>query len=110
MFYLQTIKSGTNVLFSQVDIGDGVLVDERTLSRLRRDAKDSGPRLARGFLKVLFSPEELEGKSLFGKKSNAHKNAAQKEALDFRRVYAILGMCEKVFSICFPCRFFFLYH
>ncbi|KAH7968998.1 hypothetical protein HPB52_013580 [Rhipicephalus sanguineus] len=77
----------------KVDIGDGVLVDEGTLSRLRRDAKDSGPRLARGLLKVLFSPEELENKSLYGRKSNAHKNLPQKEALDVKRVNAILGMC-----------------
>ncbi|XP_049274269.1 uncharacterized protein LOC119403403 [Rhipicephalus sanguineus] len=77
----------------KVDIGDGVLVDEGTLSRLRRDAKDSGPRLARGLLKVLFSPEKLENKSLYGRKSNAHKNLPQKEALDVKRVNAILGMC-----------------
>ncbi|KAL1424589.1 hypothetical protein MTO96_019993 [Rhipicephalus appendiculatus] len=79
----------------EVDIGDGVLVDEGTLSRLRRDAKDSGSRLARGLLKVLFSPEELEGKSLYGSKSNARKNLPQKEALDAKRVNDILGFFRR---------------
>ncbi|KAL1454767.1 hypothetical protein MTO96_043670, partial [Rhipicephalus appendiculatus] len=64
------------VIAPKVDIGDGDLVDAGTLSRLLRDAKDSGSRLARGLLKVLFAPEELEGKSIYGRKSNAHKNFA----------------------------------
>ncbi|KAL1455754.1 hypothetical protein MTO96_043650 [Rhipicephalus appendiculatus] len=38
------------------------VVDEGTLSLLRRDANDPGSILARGLLKVLFSPEELEAK------------------------------------------------
>ncbi|KAH7964981.1 hypothetical protein HPB49_002726 [Dermacentor silvarum] len=78
----------------KVDLGEGILLDDGTLTRLRRDAKNSGSRFARGLLKVLFTAEELENKSLFGRRSNAHKDAAQKEALDPRRVNAILSMCD----------------
>ncbi|KAH7953628.1 hypothetical protein HPB49_010738 [Dermacentor silvarum] len=75
----------------KVDLGEGVLLDDATLTRLRRDAKNSAARFARGLLKVLFTADELENKSLFGRRSNAHKDAAQKEALDPRRVNAILN-------------------
>ncbi|KAH6945621.1 hypothetical protein HPB50_009305 [Hyalomma asiaticum] len=75
----------------KVDLGDGVLIDEGTLSRLRQDSKGSASRFARGLLKTLFSPDELENKSLFGRRSNAHKDTTQKEALDSRRVNAILA-------------------
>ncbi|KAH6920117.1 hypothetical protein HPB50_028895 [Hyalomma asiaticum] len=90
-------QPGAVVGASKVDLGNGVLVDEGTLSRLRQDSKGSASRFARSLLKTLFSPDELENKSLFGRRSNAHKDAAQKEALDSRRVNAILGYTAKEF-------------
>ncbi|XP_070389448.1 uncharacterized protein [Dermacentor albipictus] len=84
--------------FTKVDLGEGILLDESTLTRLRRDAKNSGSRFAQGLLKVLFSSEELENKSLFGRRSNPHKGAAQKEALDPRRVNAILRYTARHFD------------
>ncbi|XP_075558702.1 uncharacterized protein LOC142590457 isoform X8 [Dermacentor variabilis] len=93
-----SVEPGTVVSAPKVDLGEGILLDESTLTRLRRDAKNSGSRFARGLLKVLFSSEELENKSLFGRRSNAHKGAAQKEALDPRRVNAILSYTARHFD------------
>ncbi|KAH6942789.1 hypothetical protein HPB50_010545 [Hyalomma asiaticum] len=91
-------QPGAVVAASKVDLGNRVLVDEGTLSRLRQDSKGSASRFARSLLKTLFSPDELENKPLFGQHSNSHKDAAQKEALDSRRVNAILGYTAKEFS------------
>ncbi|KAH7933859.1 hypothetical protein HPB49_018334 [Dermacentor silvarum] len=74
-----------------VDIGDGVLIEEGTLARLRKDSSNSACCFARGLIRAVFTPEELINKSLFGKKSNAHKENVPKEALDPRRVNAVLG-------------------
>ncbi|KAH7985681.1 hypothetical protein HPB49_026312 [Dermacentor silvarum] len=63
----------------------------KTKEQLQQTQDCLGSRFARGLLKVLFTAEELENKSLFGRRSNAHKDAAQKEALDPRRVNAILN-------------------
>ncbi|XP_072141831.1 uncharacterized protein [Dermacentor andersoni] len=93
-----SVEPGTVVSAPKVDLGEGILLDESTLTRLRRDAKNSGSRFARGLLKVLFSSEELENKSLFGRRSNAHKGAAQKEALDPRQVNAILSYTARHFD------------
>ncbi|KAH7937169.1 hypothetical protein HPB49_008423 [Dermacentor silvarum] len=79
----------------KVDLGEGVLLDDGTLTRLRRDAKNSGSSLARGPLKLLLTAEEQENKSLFGWRSNAHKDAAQKEALDPRRVNTNLSPARR---------------
>lgn len=59
--------------------------------RLRLDANSSGSLYARGLLKALFT-KELEGRSLFGRPSNAHKGFPQKEPLDSKKINAILGM------------------
>ncbi|XP_075535136.1 uncharacterized protein LOC142570666 [Dermacentor variabilis] len=75
----------------KVDIGDGVLVEEGTLARIKNDSNGSACRFARNLLRATFAPEELINKSLFGKKSNAHKDFVAKEGLDPRRVNAALG-------------------
>ncbi|XP_075534313.1 uncharacterized protein LOC142568128 [Dermacentor variabilis] len=81
----------------KVDIGDGVLVEEGTLARIKNDSNGSACRYARGLLRATFAPEELINKSLFGKRSNAHKDFVAKEGLDPRRVNAVLGMYAKSF-------------
>lgn len=78
--------------FSQVDIGDGVTVDAGTLARITADSKVSACRFARSMVRLLYTPEELAGKSLYGRKSNSHKDAAVNDALDPVRLTAILGM------------------
>ncbi|KAH7977738.1 hypothetical protein HPB49_003356 [Dermacentor silvarum] len=60
-----------------VNSSDGVLVEKEILARLKKTAG--------AVLRALLYPEELTNKSLFGKKSNAHKNIVTKKALDPRR-------------------------
>ncbi|KAL1445498.1 hypothetical protein MTO96_044998 [Rhipicephalus appendiculatus] len=72
------------------------VVDEGTLSLLRRDANDPGSILARGLLKVLFSPEELEGSHVMAENPMHIKIWPQKEALDVKQVNAILENFELV--------------
>ncbi|XP_049511246.1 uncharacterized protein LOC125939828 [Dermacentor silvarum] len=86
-----SVTESVSVSSRKVDIGDGVLVEEGTLARLKKDSSNSACRFAMGLLRAVFTPEELINKSLFGKKSNAHKENVVKEALDPRRVNAVLG-------------------
>ncbi|MCZ6925292.1 MAG: BEN domain-containing protein, partial [Rickettsia endosymbiont of Ixodes persulcatus] len=67
-----------------------VLVDSVTLMRLKERNKAAGP-FARARLNVVFNSEELESKSLTGRKSNAFKDALAKEALDPIRLNAVIG-------------------
>lgn len=86
----------------QVNIGGGVLVEKTLLERLHSHC--NGPtKFARHLLRGVFTLEEMRGKSLFGKGSNANKNAEVKEALDPVRVNAVIGEL-----LMMPCRFFFL--
>lgn len=74
----------------QVNIGGGVLVETTLLERLHSHCQ--GPtKFARHLLRSIFTVEEMRGKSLFGKGSNANKNAVVKEALDPVRVNAVIG-------------------
>ncbi|KAG0421478.1 hypothetical protein HPB47_002624 [Ixodes persulcatus] len=73
-----------------VDIGNNVLVNEAALLRAREKYKAAGP-FARALLGLVFSDEELAGRSLTGRKSNAYKDAAAKEALDPVRLNAIIA-------------------
>lgn len=87
----------------QVNIGGGVLVEKTLLERLHSHC--NGPtKFARHLLRGVFTLEEMRGKSLFGKGSNANKNAEVKEALDPVRVNAVIGEL-----LMMPCRFFFSY-
>lgn len=73
-----------------VDIGNSVLVDSATLHRLKESNKAAGP-FARALLNVVFNAEELEGRSLTGRKSNAFKDTPAKEALDPIRLNAVIA-------------------
>ncbi|XP_075732967.1 uncharacterized protein LOC119161495 isoform X2 [Rhipicephalus microplus] len=79
----------------RVNIGGGVLVEKTLLERLHSHC--NGPtKFARHLLRGVFTLEEMRGKSLFGKGSNANKNAEVKEALDPVRVNAVIGYtCSK---------------
>ncbi|KAH8029251.1 hypothetical protein HPB51_024425 [Rhipicephalus microplus] len=73
-----------------VNIGGGVLVEKTLLERLHSHC--NGPtKFARRLLRGVFTLKEMRGKSLFGKGSNANKNAEVKEALDPVRVNAVKG-------------------
>ncbi|KAL3246055.1 hypothetical protein MRX96_057974 [Rhipicephalus microplus] len=69
---------------------------EKTLLE-RLHSHCNGPtKFARHLLRGVFTLEEMRGKSLFGKGSNANKNAEVKEALDPVRVNAVIGYtCSK---------------
>ncbi|XP_075741363.1 uncharacterized protein LOC142790406 [Rhipicephalus microplus] len=67
-----------------VDIGSGVMVEELQLDNLKRGCLGNSGKFARGLQRILFSPEELKGKYLFGKKCNA-------EPRDPVRVKAVIG-------------------
>lgn len=75
----------------KVDIGSNVHVDENLLEQLKRKETSPGP-FARGLLTIVFSDEELNGHSLFGKKCNAQKEDTVKPGLDPVRVNAVIGM------------------
>lgn len=74
----------------KVAIGDSVFVDQHILDGLSA-ANMSAAKYARSLLKAVFTTEELKGRSLCGKKSNAHKDSPAKEALDPVRLQAVLN-------------------
>ncbi|XP_040077236.3 uncharacterized protein LOC115320448 [Ixodes scapularis] len=79
----------------QVDIGSNVLVDQYQLRQLELTESAPGP-FSRGLLCIVFTKEERAGKSLFGKKSNSHKNNPVKPGLDPVRVQAVIAYtCTK---------------
>ncbi|XP_077551331.1 uncharacterized protein LOC144165053 [Haemaphysalis longicornis] len=87
------------VAAEQVDIGNGVQVDAGTLARIKADSKGSACRFARSMVRLLFTPEELVGRSLYGRKSNSHKEAAVKDAIDPVRWNAILNYTVKEYGV-----------
>ncbi|KAM7282844.1 hypothetical protein ISCGN_000073 [Ixodes scapularis] len=74
-----------------VDIGSNVLVDQYLLRQLELTESAPGP-FSRGLLCIVFTKEERAGKSLFGKKSNSHKNDPVKPGLDPVRVQAVIAL------------------
>lgn len=74
----------------QVDIGGGVTVEAVLLERLDTYCKGQPTKYARHLLRSVFSMEELQGKSLSGKVSNANKGTERKEGLDPVRLNAVI--------------------
>ncbi|XP_077558797.1 uncharacterized protein LOC144174166 [Haemaphysalis longicornis] len=80
----------------QVDIGGGVAVEAVLLERLETYCKGQPTKYARHLLRSVFSTEELQGKSLSGKTSNANKGTEKKEGLDPVRLNAVISYtCAK---------------
>ncbi|XP_033121734.1 uncharacterized protein LOC117120761 isoform X2 [Anneissia japonica] len=72
-----------------VDIGHGVLVERQVLQLITQSS--TGPtKMVRKLFSTLFKSEEVIGKSMSGRKSNAHLEREVKEQLDPQRVSAIL--------------------
>ncbi|CAN8013417.1 unnamed protein product, partial [Ixodes persulcatus] len=76
-------------------IRDCVFVDQNILASLSA-ANMSAAKYTRSLLKVVFSTEELKGRSLRGKKSIARKDSPAKEALDSLMLQAGLVNLTKV--------------
>ncbi|XP_033121735.1 uncharacterized protein LOC117120761 isoform X3 [Anneissia japonica] len=73
----------------KVDIGHGVLVERQVLQLITQSS--TGPtKMVRKLFSTLFKSEEVIGKSMSGRKSNAHLEREVKEQLDPQRVSAIL--------------------
>ncbi|XP_064468979.1 uncharacterized protein LOC135383472 [Ornithodoros turicata] len=83
----------------QVDIGGGVLVGSHHLTYLNSRCTGQPTKFARALLRVLFTGDELKGRSLFGVACNAHKDKAVKEALDSTRVNALISYTVSSFGL-----------
>ncbi|XP_064479119.1 uncharacterized protein LOC135392334 [Ornithodoros turicata] len=93
---LEASQHSTPVEAEKVNIGGGVLVEKTSLDQLHSHCRGAPTKFARGLLRILFPLEELQGKSLFGKGSNANKDGPIKEALDPVRINALIGyVCSK---------------
>ncbi|KAL1460314.1 hypothetical protein MTO96_027572 [Rhipicephalus appendiculatus] len=86
----QTLRDMFPQEMTTVDIGSGVMVEQLQLDNLTRGCPGNPGKFSRGLLRILFSPEELKGKSLFGKKCNAKKEQEAREGLDPVRVKAVI--------------------
>lgn len=94
-----TAPPAATVVAPQVDIGNGVLVPGSLLARIKSSAAQQPTRFARDLLRAVFTAEELAGSSLHGKTCNAQKQAAQKKALDPRRLQAVLSFTCSEFKV-----------
>ncbi|EEC13414.1 hypothetical protein IscW_ISCW008898, partial [Ixodes scapularis] len=74
-------------------IGDCAFVDQNILTGLSA-ANMSAAKNTRTLLKVVFSTEELKGRSLRGKKSNACKDSPAKEALDSASIQGLVNLTK----------------
>lgn len=87
------------VVAPQVDIGNGVLVPQSLLARIKASAGKQPTRYARDLLRAVFTAEELAGSSLHGKACNARKEVAAKKALDPQRLDAVLSFTCLEFGV-----------
>ncbi|KAL1426106.1 hypothetical protein MTO96_018579 [Rhipicephalus appendiculatus] len=75
----------------RVDIVSGLMTE---LVNLERSSPRNPGKFARGLLHIVFSPHELKGKSLFGRKCNAKKDHDDKKGLDLVRVKTVLASSD----------------
>ena len=88
-----------NAISPEVDIGNGVLLEKGQLLGILQ-ASETTTKLALNLFRALFQREEVVGKSLSGKKSNAHlTTSVEKEQLDPKRILAIIGIL--IMAVCF---------
>ncbi|KAH8036064.1 hypothetical protein HPB51_017116 [Rhipicephalus microplus] len=84
---------------AQVDIGDGVLIDEKLLERITLSTQTQPSKFARALLRAVFTVEELENSSLKGKVCPANKDAPPKKALDKRRLDAVVSYTCSLYKV-----------
>ena len=78
-------------ILQQVDIGNGVLVERGRLLAITQ-ASNSATKLARNLFISLFKRDDVIGKSLTGRRSNAHLTTSEmKNALNPAKVNAVIG-------------------
>lgn len=81
-----------------VRLADGVAVSQRMMHQLESFNTSPAP-YARALLRTVFTPDELQGCSLYGVRSNSHKDIAPKPALDRARVDAVIGHTCALFRV-----------
>ncbi|XP_065298388.1 uncharacterized protein [Dermacentor albipictus] len=87
-----TLDSGVCNDSSMVDIGNGVLVEEKQLGELFKSHTTSATKFGRSLLRIVFTPDELQGKCLLGRNSKG----SAKQPLDHIRVRAVIDYtCSK---------------
>ncbi|XP_064464955.1 uncharacterized protein LOC135376383 [Ornithodoros turicata] len=74
----------------------GVFISTASLNRAKSMSGGNGCRLARDLIRILFSREELIGRSATGMQSNAHKERPAKEQVDPIRMGAVTEYCHMV--------------
>lgn len=100
---IRTVQGSNRIIdSSKVDIGSGVLVDKSQLDLLVREP-NSACKFARRLLRMVFTTEELRGKTLYGKTYGVNKDTKPKEALDPVRLNAVIGYTCQHFNT-FPGR------
>lgn len=96
---LSSAASPAIVPAAQVDIGDGVLIDEKLLERITLSTQTQPSKFARALLRAVFTVEELENSSLKGKVCPANKDAPPKKALDKRRLDAVVSYTCSLYKV-----------
>ncbi|CAL8111758.1 unnamed protein product [Orchesella dallaii] len=82
---------------SRMTIADGVHVERGALSTAK--LMSTGPAtLARNLFRIVFTKEELYGKSLLGKMCNANKNTNQLPSIDSVRRDAVIMYCLSAYG------------
>ncbi|XP_064468115.1 uncharacterized protein LOC135378884 [Ornithodoros turicata] len=87
---------------TKVDIANGVLVDKVVLDRLHNTFQGNRCKFARNLTRILFTAEDLRGRSLYGTPSNVKKDAPTKPGLDKTRLNAILDYTSSKFGTPLP--------
>ncbi|KAH7953022.1 hypothetical protein HPB49_003665 [Dermacentor silvarum] len=83
-------------LVLEVNIGGGVLVEKSVLDRRQAHCHGLPTKFERNLLRHVFREAELQGKILYGKGTNRHKEDTVKEGLDPVRLNAVIGYtCSK---------------
>ncbi|XP_072143772.1 uncharacterized protein [Dermacentor andersoni] len=80
-----------------VDIGNGITVPRIMLQKWKAMCP-TAPRFARALLRCVFSQEELNGSSLYGRQCNNRPDAIPKPALDKTKVDTIIAYTCSTFG------------
>jgi hypothetical protein len=83
-----------------VDIGGGVMMRDADLAQIKI-LSSTATKFARNMMRILFSQEELQGRSLFGRGSNANKTKPG-PVLDITKRNALISTSNYKSSTLFP--------
>jgi hypothetical protein len=81
------------------DIGGQVMVSEKDLATIKL-MSSTATKLARNLARILFSKEDLQGRSLFGRTCNANKTKPG-PVVDAKKRNALISTYLTIFSLLF---------